>query len=118
VGVGVAVGVGVGDAPGDGVGVGVGVASGSALRRGSSRLVGDVEVGESFLDSCLPGVCLPGAFGFALVFFFGLACAAFLHCFLAVVFVSWLHCLRVGRAPGAGLPPSAASDSRIASQLT
>ena len=60
----------------------------------------------------------PAAFGLALVFFFGLAFAAFLHCFLAVWFVIWLHCLSVGLAPGAGLPPSAASESRIASQLT
>ena len=106
-------GVGVGFAPGDGVGVGVGVASGPGPDPGSSRCVGEVEGEFFFGDSCLPG-----AFGVALLFFFGLAFAAFLHCFLAAVFVIWLHCLSVGRAPGAGLPPSAASERRIASQLT
>ena len=108
VGVGVGTGVGLGVAPGLGIGVGVGVAP------GSTRVVGLVVAGGA-----APGAgceVVTGCLGLAWGVVFGLGLGLALQCFACLAATE--QCGLCLTAPGAGLPPSEASDRRTASQFT
>ena len=103
-----AAGSGVAVAPGGGAGVGVAF----GVLAGRRRAAPSTACRRAATPACRACSCV-GFFGFA----FWRARTAFLHCFFFAGLASLLQCLTVGLT-GVAPPPSDASASRIASQLT